>query len=616
MPIQIDDLLKPISADEPAGSDLRYAPVTDQIKEARRSDDDVSQGVWKRDVKEADYRQVIKLATQALTKQGKDLQVAAWLTEALVAQERVAGLRQGLELMYRLLTEYWDTVYPQIEDGELDMRAVPLNWVATQLDPVIKRIPIAEQGIDAIRYADTRTIPTEEESQFNQDKMRARADAIADGRLTPEEFEKAFEATPLAFYEKLKAQLEDVLQYLETLSSFCDSKFGETVNFVPLRSTLEALGQPVHVFFIKKGGKISSRDAEPEPEPQPEVPSAAPSMAAPTFVPDAGVAYATAPAPAPRPAAPKALSAEPQDANDAIERIIQAAHYLRRQNLFNPVPYLVLRALRWGEVRGQGFADLSLAVAPDSATRVELKRLFNEFNWEQLLNVAETAMAQPAGRAWLDLQRFVVRACRNYGAQGVASAIVSELRALLADFPDVANWTLPDDTPVANAETQQWFKEEQILKLAAPPPPPPQPELPPMPVERPAAAGNGAPKEPDVYELALAAIRRGSADEGIKLLIADLPGQRTGRDRFRRRAQLAQICLATGHEAIALPILRQLCAEIDAHRLEDWESIDLIVQPLALLYRCLKSDPPDPMKEELYARICRLDPGRAIELLR
>ena len=42
-----------------------------------------------------------------------------------------------------------------------------------------------------------------------------------------------------------------------------------------------------------------------------------------------------------------------------------------------------------------------------------IRKLALEANWSELLEAAETAMAQPCGRAWLDLQRYVVRAAEG-----------------------------------------------------------------------------------------------------------------------------------------------------------------------------------------------------------
>src|SRR3954462_6963890 len=102
MPLR-EDLLNPISEASPGGEDLRYAPVYDAIRESRRQDDELSQGVWASERKVADYAAVSKLAQEAIAKQGKDLQLAAWLTEALVKQEGFQGMREGLDLCRGLL---------------------------------------------------------------------------------------------------------------------------------------------------------------------------------------------------------------------------------------------------------------------------------------------------------------------------------------------------------------------------------------------------------------------------------------------------------------------------------------------------------------------------------
>ena len=89
MPQLRQDLYESIPGDNPAGADLRYTPVYERIKEARREEDDLNQGVWKRERKVADYSTVITLAQEAIATGSKDLQLAAWLCHALVASEGV-----------------------------------------------------------------------------------------------------------------------------------------------------------------------------------------------------------------------------------------------------------------------------------------------------------------------------------------------------------------------------------------------------------------------------------------------------------------------------------------------------------------------------------------------
>ena len=53
------------------GESLRYEPVYDKIKEARREDDDAPQGEWQRERKTADWDFVIKLAGDSLASKAK-----------------------------------------------------------------------------------------------------------------------------------------------------------------------------------------------------------------------------------------------------------------------------------------------------------------------------------------------------------------------------------------------------------------------------------------------------------------------------------------------------------------------------------------------------------------
>src|SRR5918999_1745439 len=109
-----DELLVPIPGSNPAGVELRYDPVYDKIKEARREDDDAPQGEWQTERKVADWPLVIKLTKDALSKKSKDLQLAVWLTEAMLRREGIAGLRAGLDLIDGMVDQYWDGLFPAL----------------------------------------------------------------------------------------------------------------------------------------------------------------------------------------------------------------------------------------------------------------------------------------------------------------------------------------------------------------------------------------------------------------------------------------------------------------------------------------------------------------------
>src|ERR1700753_224756 len=143
MPLR-EDILAPIPGDNPSGIDLRYDNkllIYDKIREARRKDDELGQGAWQTERKLANYPLVVRLAQDALATVSKDLQVAAWLSEALLYTEHFAGLERGLTLCHKLLDTFWDTVHPAIEDGDLELRAAPLEWVGSFLVFPLKSVP-------------------------------------------------------------------------------------------------------------------------------------------------------------------------------------------------------------------------------------------------------------------------------------------------------------------------------------------------------------------------------------------------------------------------------------------------------------------------------------------
>lgn len=606
MPLR-DDLLNPIAGENPSGANLRYDPVYDKIKEARRQEDDAPQGDWQRERKVADFKAVIKLAGDTLATRTKDLQLAAWLTEAMLHQEGFSGLRQGLDLLRGIIENFWDTLYPEIEDGDLELRAAPVEWVGTRLDDVLRSTPITRGGLGYYKYKESRAVGYEQDAAESEQKQTARAAAIADGKVTGEDFDKDSAATPTAQYEAWVAALDGCRESLETLGVLCEEKFGNyTPSFSPMRAALEEVRHTTNQILQKRLDQEGRHAPEPEQEPEPEAQAEYVAEEAPE---------AAAAAPARKKKAVAGL--DPEDLDDAAVRLNAVARFLRQQDPYSPGPYLLLRGYRWGELRGYGDSfDPTLLIPPSSEVRQSVKRLALEANWTELLELAETEMAQPCGRAWLDLQRYVVRAAEEYGYPAIANAIRSELRSLLTDLPQLPTWTLMDDTPTANAETQAWLKE--IAQPAAAEPAAEEPA--PMvfdetPAETPAADGEPAP--PDTYTLALEAARSGHAADAIQMLADEIPRQHSGRARFQRKLQLAQICMMTGHEALAQPILEELAASIENHKLEDWEAPDVVAHPLALLYRCVsKLDGDAGVKQKLYARISRLDPVRALECVR
>jgi type VI secretion system protein ImpA len=612
MPLRAD-LLTPIPGHNPSGADLRYDPTYDKIKEARREDADLPQGAWQTERKTADYALVVKLTGDILATRTKDVQLAAWLTEALLRREGFAGLRDGLALIRAMLTQFWETLYPEIEDGDAELRAAPLTWIGSRLDSTVRMAALDLAGHTVIQYIQSRAVPTEEEAKQDSAKEKAREEALAERRLAPEEFDRSFESTPKSWYKELLANIDGCLGELDALDALSREKFGDAAP--SFRRLGEALAEVRQI-----GRQLLARKLELDPDPlapEPTVAEGSPFDGPGSAAPSGAVGVGRAAGEGTTAGGP--LPSEPVDRGDATSRVIAAARFLRRTEPHSPAPYLLLRGLRWGELRAYGAdVDPRLLEAPPTPVRSRLKGMLLDRRWPELLETAEGVMGTPHGRGWLDLQRYVLTACSELGPayELVAAAIRAELRVLLAALPQLPEMTLMDDTPAANAETQAWLRGEILA--------------------RPAGAGdaagaygvraNGGDPAADRashgsshggsqsgVDRATAELRAGRPERAIELLLHELARERSARGQFIRKTQVARVMVEAGMESIAMPILQELLERIDAHKLEEWETGELVAEPMVLLCRCLdKLEGDQSLRQSLYLRVCRLDPLQAI----
>jgi type VI secretion system protein ImpA len=133
MTIDINGLLESIADDAPSGIDLRgdygAQSVYYRLRDAR-SDARAAERAADADASlEADigqhWRTVLQLSQAALTK-SHDLEVAAWLIEALVRETGLAGLTEGAALIEGYAARYWETVMPLPDEDGLETRIAPI----------------------------------------------------------------------------------------------------------------------------------------------------------------------------------------------------------------------------------------------------------------------------------------------------------------------------------------------------------------------------------------------------------------------------------------------------------------------------------------------------------
>jgi type VI secretion system protein ImpA len=604
MPLDAEALLQPISEEDPGGQDIRYEPIYSEIKQARVEEEDLPTGAWSRERKTADWPLVVKLSTQALATKSKDLQIAAWLTEGMLNREGLPGLAQSLDLIRKLLEEFWDHLHPRLEEeDDLEFRAAPLDWVGQYLSPTVRLTPINARGHSLFDRQVARAVGYEGDASSSE-KKKERAAAIDEGKLTAEEWDEAVAATPKSWYKGLMAGITDSLAALEALDAVGRERFGvEAPRLSPLRDALEEVRQAAQPLLDKK------LEEDPDPiELVEEIPEVQEVQDEEEGLESGGGGPSSPGEPVRASGAGEestAISAVPRSRADAEARVSTAAAFLRREDPTDPSPYLLLRGFRWGELRMRApEVDPRLLTAPPTEQRARLRTLLLDERWGELLEGCEQLMATSHGRGWLDLQRYVLEACAGLGSEydRVSHSIRRALHSLLQDLPRLPTLTLMDDTPTANPATRSWLEELGLIGAAA------------EGQDGGTSAGmRGSGRSP--YDRAMEKVRAGEPEKAIELLIMQAAQEGSERERFLRRAQAAAIMVDAGREAIALPILEDLMAQIEKHGLEEYEAGEVVAQPMGLLFRCMnKMGGNDGQMQELYLRICRLDPMQAIHL--
>ncbi|MGA8030697.1 MAG: type VI secretion system protein TssA [Bryobacteraceae bacterium] len=236
----IDELLDPISADRPAGEDLRWTQEWDRIREARRADEALNSGKWeKRERKTAEWPLVQQLASAMLQTRSKDLQLAMWLTEANTKLQGFPGLRDGLHLVRELMVRFWDAgLFPPVEDGPQD-RSGPFDWMNEKLVDAVVEIPITRHSdgnddYNLLNLRDARLVGSEKSWKtadgdiLDENKKKAFDAALAAGRISLDLFRAAARETKRADFEELSSEFHDAYQEFKELESLIEQKFGDT----------------------------------------------------------------------------------------------------------------------------------------------------------------------------------------------------------------------------------------------------------------------------------------------------------------------------------------------------------------------------------------------------
>jgi type VI secretion system protein ImpA len=322
MKIAIDSLLQPISPEAACGEDLSFSAEFDSILEARREEDaSLDQGDWVRDVKEADWPQVIEKSSQILSSRSKDIRVAGWLAEALGKSDGFAGLADGLALLERLIEQFWPQLHPLPDGEDYEDRIGSLAWLVQRAEALIRSTPLARAPAGAFSWAD------HESAQALQNRMErspGEAGSMAADHLTLTAFRAACRATPKPFYESLYTDFNHLRETAKVFERTVDARLG--VNgpaFSSFRQALDDVGTLVER-LAREAGVLSANKAAIEAE----------AAAEPGGDGSGSIAQ----------------SGPIRTRAQALRQLRQVAEFFRYTEPHSPVAYLADKAAAWGEM--------------------------------------------------------------------------------------------------------------------------------------------------------------------------------------------------------------------------------------------------------------------------
>jgi type VI secretion system protein ImpA len=335
--LDVDALLAPIPGDNPAGVSLRYAGDYDELKALLPKPD--------RDAFEAggqagQWPKLVQLASQKLRDKSKDLAIAVWLTEGLVHQHGFAGFRDGLLLIQGLCEQFWDHLYPLPDEGDLEVRAAPLQSLLERSAALwVCEIPLTKAPILAPE--------TDEKIPVTYNLWHSVVVAQLDDKkplLGAMEAAAADSATD--FLQSLYSDMEASEAALRSLRGTIDERFGPVAPGVT--SVAEAIAKcksRVSTVLLKRGVRVgeTSDDAANG---------------------DGSDSAATGHA-----GSNGSRSGPIGHREDALARLREVAEFFRRTEPHSPVPYLIQRAINWSRM---SFEQLMLELVKDESSRSQI----------------------------------------------------------------------------------------------------------------------------------------------------------------------------------------------------------------------------------------------------
>lgn len=387
--IDLDQLLAPISEEQPHGTDIREdrSPTSSyyRIKDARNE----GRAAEKASILDPDvdtispWQTVISEAENILTNTSKDIEVTCWLIEGMIRLHGFPGFRDGLVLLDKLVDQYWDNLYPEPDEDGIETKVIPITGLngesgeGTLLTPMRNALlcdPYTDTPFTFWEYQQAHAadnIPDAKEKASRNDELGYNLSSIRNGVLTGDG--KFF----TQFVETLE-EAQGAYQHLgDSLRKHCGHDAPPSSN---ISNLLDEIIRTCKFIFKDKLVAPRTEDATVE-------------SAVPTANEDTTQAVSTG-----QVVTTVVREGAIVDREDALRRLTDVAEYFRRYEPHTPIGPGLERMIKWGRMT---VAELMLELLPDA----QAKGIYSQLTGVMLDGsdtqgyVAPPAAAKPATQA-------------------------------------------------------------------------------------------------------------------------------------------------------------------------------------------------------------------------
>ncbi|TKI02609.1 type VI secretion system protein TssA [Martelella alba] len=305
---------------------------------------------------------------------------------------------------------------------------------------------------------------------------------------------------------------------------------------------------------------------------------------------------------------------EVKSGRDLLDQAKLLSRWLGEQPQGWLASHRLMKTVRWDTVDQIPPLDnsgRSRLVPPKPEYRAQLKRLYLQKNWVELVEQASQMYCEGVNHFWLDLQWYLWQGLSHAGQpwQGWSDSILMDLRLFLGRLPGLERLAWNDGAPFADEVTTGWIAEkvnEEALLFGG----------------EPVTATHGQGDE--VLLLEAEAMEKGDRDgpEAALTWLQSQPGMDTARHRWLVRLLMARVAEQYGRNEMALHLLGELTASAPQLTLGDWEPgllFEVQARRLKLLRMKAGRNESDktrlmPEMDSLLAGLIAIDPARAMVL--